>query len=285
MTPVIRLAPEPTVSPLPLVCDSPHSGTHYPEDFGYAVDTAALRRSEDTHVDSLWSGVPRVGGSLICATFPRSYIDPNRLESDVDLSLLEGAWPHPINPSARCIEQGNGLVWRLTPEYLPIYARRLGPHELEHRINRYWRPYRDAVDTELRRVAERFGGWWHLNLHSMPSNAYERLGLKAQRLADVVLGDLDGRTCSPAFLDVVASAFNARGYLVSVNDPYKGQDLIRTSGRPAENRHSLQIEINRVLYMDERTREPNANFATLQGDIDLVLRDVAAFVRESLVQG
>lgn len=285
MTPVTVSCPAPGIAAVPLVCDSPHSGTHYPEDFGYAVDAAALRHSEDTHVDTLWSGVPQVGGTLVCATFPRSYVDPNRLASDVDVSMLDGPWPHPAHPSRRCIEQGNGLVWRLTPEFLPIYGRLLGPHEVEHRIRRYWEPYRQAVDDELRRVAERFGGWWHLNVHSMPSNAFERLGLPARQLADVVLGDLDGSSCAPAFRDAVAAAFSARGYLVSVNDPYKGQDLVRSAGQPSSNRHSLQIEINRVLYMDERTREPNAHFGTLKRDIDGVLDDVAAFVRACSATG
>lgn len=285
MAPVILSSPAAGIAPVPLVCDSPHSGTHYPDDFGYVVDTAALRRSEDTHVDTLWSGVPQVGGSLVCATFPRSYVDPNRLASDVDVGMLDGPWPHPASPSPRCIEQGNGLVWRLTPELLPIYGRLLQPHEVEHRIRHYWTPYRQALDDQLRRVAECFGGWWHLNLHSMPSNAYERLGLRPRPLADVVLGDLDGSTCAPAFRDAVASAFRARGYLVSVNDPYKGQDLVRSAGRPSMNRHSLQIEVNRVLYMDEATREPNAHFGSLKRDIDGVLRDVAAFVRGCAASG
>lgn len=279
MPPFILCAPEAGVSPIPLVCDSPHSGTDYPSDFGHAVDRAALRRSEDTHVDTLWSAVPSWGGSLVCATFPRSYIDANRVETDVDVSMLDGEWPGPVDPSPRCVALGNGLVWRLTPEMLPIYDRRLGTHELAHRIEHYWRPYRRAVDEQLEQAAGRFGGYWHLNLHSMPSNAYERLGLPARRAPDVVLGDLDGRTCEPEFLDVVRRAFADRGYGVSVNDPYKGQDLIRTAGRPGENRHSLQIEFNRALYMDEKTREPNAGFAALRADIGLVLREVACFVR------
>ena len=52
----------PSVEPIALVCDAPHSGTAYPDDFGYAVALADLRRCEDTHVDGLWSGVPEVGG-------------------------------------------------------------------------------------------------------------------------------------------------------------------------------------------------------------------------------
>ncbi|MEO8154560.1 MAG: N-formylglutamate amidohydrolase [Rhizobacter sp.] len=284
MSPYIVISPQSGVAPVPLVCDSPHSGTFYPADFDHAVDRTALRKSEDTHVDTLWSGTAQVGGSLVCATFPRSYIDPNRGTSDVDVAMLDGEWPYPANPSLRCVAQGNGLVWRLTPEYLPIYSRLLRPDEVTHRINQYWKPYRQAVQQQLQVVAERFGGWCHLNLHSMPSNAYERLGRPAKPLADVVLGDLDGSSCAPELLDVVRQAFRARGHSVSVNDPYKGQDLIRQSGQPTSNRHSLQIELNRALYMDEVTREPNANFPALKTAIDLVLCDVASFVSCCLIR-
>lgn len=282
MPPFTLFSPPAGVTPLPLVCDSPHSGTHYPADFDHAVDRAALRKSEDTHVDALWSGVPEVGGSLVCATFPRSYIDPNRRESDVDVGMLDGAWPHPVDPSEASTSRGSGVAWRLTPDRLPIYSRLLSPQELADRIDRYWRPYRQALDGQLRQAVERFGAYWHLNLHSMPSNAYERLGLAAKPLADVVLGDLDGRTCSPEFLAVVTEAFKSRGYSVSLNDPYKGQHLIRSAGRPAEKRHSLQIEFNRALYMDEDTREPRGGFDGLKADVDAVLGDVCTHLRGQL---
>lgn len=266
-------------APIPLVCDSPHSGTHYPEDFGHAIARSALRQSEDTHVDRLWADLPAVGASLVCANFPRSYIDPNRSVADIDLSMVEGLWPHPVHPSPRCLEQGNGLVWRLTPQHRPIYERLLSVAELNHRIDAYWAPYRQALHAQLERAAAKFGGWWHLNLHSMPSNAYERLGLPATRaLADVVVGDRHGTTCDPAFTDLVARAFSARGYSVAVNDPYSGQELIRIAGQPSRNRHSLQVEFNRALYMDEGTREPNVHFGRLRADIASVAKDIASFV-------
>jgi N-formylglutamate deformylase len=41
-------------------------------------------------------------------------------------------------------------------------------------------------------------------------------------------------------------------------------ELIRANGNPAQNRHSMQIEVNRKLYMDEATRIPNAGYAALQ---------------------
>ena len=113
----------------------------------------------------------------------------------------------------------------------------------------------------------------------MPSNAYERLGLQARGpLADVVLGDRGGTTCAPEFLAVVKNAFEAQGLRVAVNDPYEGLELVRIAGHPALHRHSLQVEINRALYMDEASRARGAGFGVLKAAIDKVVARVADFV-------
>jgi hypothetical protein len=70
------------------------------------------------------------------------------------------------------------------------------------------------------------------------------------------------------------------GYGVKVNDPYKGVELVRAFSDPAANRHSLQIEVNRRLYMDERSRQKNANFAVLGGHLDRLVSVIAAFAAE-----
>lgn len=270
----------PVGKPLPLVCDSPHSGTAYPADFGHALDMQALRQCEDTHVERLWDAAPNVGATLIHANFPRSYIDPNRAESDIDVSMLAGPWPSVVEPSSRCLEHGNGLVFSQTPEHRAIYARRLAVHEVRTRIDSCWRPYRQALAEAIQQQRQAYGRCWHLNLHSMPSNAYQRLGLPADRLlADVVLGDRHGRSCQPLFRDLVASEFRRHGYSVAVNDPYAGQDLLRHFGDPAQGCDSLQIEINRALHLDERTREPSPGFERLRSDIARILEAIAQQLR------
>jgi N-formylglutamate deformylase len=270
-------------SPIALVCDSPHSGTRYPEDFGYAVALDDLRQCEDTHVESLWSGVPHAGGTLLHAHFPRSYIDTNRASTDIEPALLSEPWPGEVQPSDRCMRLGNGLLYSKTNWLTPIYARKVDVDEVRHRIDTCWRPYREALRTLLDRTRARFGRAWHLNLHSMPSNAYERLGLTSTKpLADVVLGDLRGQTCTAGFTRCVAEAFETLGYSVSINDPYAGGDVVRVHGRPAEGCESLQVELNRGLYLDEKTREPNARFEHTRRDIDLVLQRVACFIGTEL---
>lgn len=276
----------PQTAAIPLVCDSPHSGTVYPADFRYAVALSDLRRCEDTHVEALWADVPAVGGTLIHARFPRSYIDVNRACNDIDEAMLSEPWPGEVQASQPCIRLGNGLVFSKTTTFTDIYDRKLSTSEVQRRIDSCWHPYRGALIESLYETRAFFGRAWHLNLHSMPSNAYERLGrVSAVPLADIVLGDLHGRSCSPGFTRCVAEAFRAQGYSVAVNDPYAGQDLIREHGQPDAGCESLQIEINRKLYLDEDTREPNARFARMRDDIGHVLRSVASFVRAEIGPG
>ncbi|KAI3594226.1 putative hydrolase [Cupriavidus sp. U2] len=268
--------------PLPLVCDSPHSGVYYPADFQAAVPLARLRGGEDTHIDTLWSAIPKVGGTLIGATFPRVYIDPNRMLEDLDPELLDAPWPTPLSPGEKT-RLGYGLIWRKLDAATPIYDRQLSVAEVQNRIARYYRPYHAALAEAVETAYRQFGALWHLNLHSMPNNAYERLKIDSPHpLADFVLGDRDGTTCEPGIVDLVERELKSMGYTVARNDPYKGVQLIAQIGRPAERRNSLQIEIRRPLYMDEATKAPNEGFATLQRDLASLAERIAMYIRSRI---
>jgi N-formylglutamate deformylase len=102
--------------------------------------------------------------------------------------------------------------------------------------------------------------------------------------APFVLGDRDGTTCDPELTDFVRRVLEGRGHEVKLNDPYKGVELVRRHGRPAENRHSLQIEINRALYMDEATLERNAGYARLKADLTHLVAALASFAGKARVQ-
>ena len=272
----------PAAAAVPLVCDSPHSGTFYPEDYRHAVPREQLRRGEDTHVEALWEAVPRFGGTLLHAHFPRTYIDANRTLEDIDPGLLAEPWPEPLAPSEKS-RLGYGLIWRNVRAGVPIYDRPLTLAEVRNRIDAYYRPYHAALAEAIEDNARRFGAVWHLNLHSMPNDAYQRLQIVSPHpLADFVLGDRDGTTCEPAFVDLVERELRARGYTVARNDPYKGVQLIARIGQPTRRRHSLQIEIRRPLYMDEATRERNAGFRQLQEDLTALTRTLAAYVKDQV---
>ncbi len=269
---------DPVGPELPLVLDSPHSGTHYPADFDHLPPRAVVRKAEDTHVEALYASAPSLGATLIEALFPRAYIDPNRHVSDLDPAVVEDAWPGPLAPS-RKTELGIGLVWRLAQGGVPMYARPLPAAEIERRIALCYEPYHAAVAAALDERHRAFGAVWHVNCHSMPAVGDVMSDDPGRARADFVLGDRDATTCEPEFTAFVAASLSGMGYDVAVNDPYKGVELVRRHGRPAERRHSLQIEVNRRLYMNEATLERTASFAALQADLARLVEALADYVR------
>ncbi|MEO8101706.1 MAG: N-formylglutamate amidohydrolase [Betaproteobacteria bacterium] len=267
---------------VPVIFDSPHSGTVYPADFDTVVPRLVLRRAEDTHVDALYSAAPDRGATLIAANFPRSYIDPNRSLLDIDAELLADTWPGPINAS-RKTEKGIGLVWRLLDTGEAIYTRKLAVAEVQGRIGRCYAPYHKAVRDAINSAHSHYGAVWHINCHSMPatSSVISEEGPGVAR-ADFVLGDRDGATCSPDFTNFVALTLRDLGYDVRINDPYKGVELVRAFSDPAARKHSLQIEVNRKLYMNEDSRERNDGFERLKENLTHLIDAIGHFAREHL---
>ncbi|MGP9789116.1 N-formylglutamate amidohydrolase [Roseinatronobacter sp. NSM] len=268
---------------VPLVFDSPHSGTDYPADFRPIADPALLRMAEDTHVHTLFAGAVDAGAVLLHALFPRAYADTNRAMDDLDPAQIDGTLPMALNPSVKS-RDGIGLCWtRVPPDGAPMYDSPLTAEQVMHRIRTYHQPYQTALRDLLDSAHARWGQVWHINCHSMPHRASAMAPDPAGTpRADFVLGDRDGTTCAPEFTETVRAFIAARGFSVRVNDPYKGVELVRANGNPAAGRHSLQVEINRRLYMDEATRAPNDGFAVVQSLMSDLAVHLAGFVTEPL---
>jgi N-formylglutamate deformylase len=281
----MSLAINATAGRTPLVLDSPHSGVDYPEDFGHACDMPALRQAEDTHVEKLYEFAPALCAAWIEALFPRSYLDANRNTTEIDTALLDGPWPDPVetDPAALAkVRLGKGLIWRLTDDGLPIYERRLSVAEVRARIDRCWKPYHAAVRAAIDAAHQRHGYSIHLNCHSMPAVASSHAtGHPGMVHADFVLGDREGTSADPRLSRAVGEYLEGLGYSVAYNHPYKGVELVRRYSDPARHRHSLQVEVNRKLYMDERTLELNDGFPALKRDLQsLVERLLSLDTRE-----
>jgi N-formylglutamate deformylase len=269
---------DPPGEAIPLVLDSPHSGSAYPEEFAFCCPLAVLRRAEDAYVDELYDTAPGYGATLIGALFPRSYIDVNRAPDDLDPGMLDGPLPDCLQP--RPVTRV-GLVRRHAQPGVPIYDRKLNPDEVLARIERYHAPYHRVLDGSCERLHLAFGAVWHINCHSMPSYGPPREVRKGV-YADFVLGDRDGTTCEPDFTDFVARFLRGLGYDVRINEGYKGVELVRRQGRPAEGRHSLQIEVDRALYMDQKTLEKLPGFGRLKADLAGLVAAISGFIRDRL---
>jgi len=276
---VIEGPPEPRV---PLVLDSPHSGRDFPADFEPAVSLTELRDGEDCYIDELYRPAVERGVTLLSTRVPRTYIDPNRHAADIDLDLMQGGvWPHPTVPSGKA-RLGKALVWRTLDDGRAIYARRLTVDEVMRRIERCHAPYHAALAARIESTHARFGVSYHVNCHSMNAvSGAQGEGGPGRARADFVLGDRDGTSCEPGFTEAARQTLAALGYDVKVNDPYKGVELVRAFSDPGRGRHSLQIEVNKRLYLDEATRERTAGFATLQAHLLQLVDALVGYARRA----
>jgi N-formylglutamate deformylase len=277
---VIVREPAPEAA-IPVVYDSPHSGRRFPPDFAPAVPLEDLVGYEDRFVDDLVASAPAHGVVLVAADFPRAYIDPNRAEDDLDRHVVEDGWRGPLNPSPYG-ERGIGLVFRTLQSGKAIYDHPLSHAELERRIEAYWRPFHDRLERALDAALRRWGTVWHVDWHSMRPVGDALSPDPGATRPDFVVSDRDGTTADPAFTARMAEILADLGYSVAINAPFKGGYVVERAGRPEAGRHSLQVEINRALYLDPDTLERSAGFERLRRDLDRATAELADHARAAI---
>ena len=259
--------------------NSPHSGSVYPRAFLAAarLDLPTLRRSEDCFVDELLAGVVRRGHPLMRAHFPRCFVDVNREPYELDPRMFEGRLPSFANTRSMRVAGGLGTVARVVGDAQEIYEQRIPVDDALRRIESLYKPYHRALRRLVTRIHREFSAAVLVDCHSMPSAA----GPKDERpRADIVIGDRYGTSCVGAVTDTIEQVLRGRGYSVSRNKPYAGGFITEHYGNPAAGLHSVQLEINRGLYMDERRFERSATFASVAADLETLadqLNDIALY--------
>jgi N-formylglutamate amidohydrolase len=264
---------EPGQQVVPFVFNVPHAGAVYPTEFltESRLDAMALRRSEDAFVDELFAAMVGLGAPLMAARFPRAYLDLNREPYELDPRMFEGRLPPFANTRSMRVAGGLGTIPRIVADGQEIYRGRIPVEEALRRIEWLYKPYHRTLRQIVHQTARTFGHAVLIDCHSMPSTSVSREdGAKA----DIVLGDRYGTSCAGMLTDLVDGALRARGYTVVRNKPYAGGFITEHYGEPALSRHALQIEINRSLYMDERTLARTGGFATVTEDLAAVFATV-----------
>ncbi len=239
-----------------VVFASPHSGRDYPAEFlrRTVLDAAQVRSSEDAFVDQLLESAAEQGAPLLAATAPRAWLDLNRGADELDPALIEGLRVQHLNPR---VSAGLGVIPRVVAAGRQIYSGKISRAEAEARIESVWRPYHAELARLLEAARTRFGQAILIDVHSMPHEALEQMGPDRP---EIVLGDRYGASAGGAVMAAIEAAFTAEGLRVSRNAPFAGAYITQTYGRPSHNRHAVQVEIDRALYMDERRVRRSADF-------------------------
>lgn len=234
----------------PLVVSFPHVGLRWPADAPRPRPAVDFSRNADFEVHLLYARAAAMGATLVRAEYSRLLVDLNRAADDVGPELVpdhpaprpdQRSWRHSNGQVAR----NRGVVWDTAVGNIPILRGPLPYAELNLRLRRYYAPYHRALALLLARRRRRFGYAILLDAHSMPSGVP----------GDLILGTYEGGACAPLLQERALSALHGSAdevaLQVRLNDPYRGGELVRIFGRPEEDQHALQLEVNRALYMDE----------------------------------
>lgn len=261
------------------VLNSPHSGSEYPRAFlsNTKLQATALRRSEDCYVDELFASAPDAGAPLLKANFPRAYLDLNREPNELDPHLIEGPLPRTANASSVRVIGGLGTIPRVVSEGEEIYRRKIPLSEALARIAQLYEPYHRALGDLMAKTRASFGAALLIDCHSMPSTAASS---QTAPLPDIVIGDRHGSTTTAALVERLEHLFRRHGLKVQRNRPYAGGFITECYGRPSKGFHAVQIEINRAIYMNERTLVRHSGFSTLKQVNADMLRTLLPEVRD-----
>ena len=272
--PGLFLRYEPLGETVPVVVDVSRSGREYPKEYRSPLPFTTVHDNVSMYVEDLWAGAPAAGATLLYCCFPNTWIDVNRSELDMDPAVVDGVWPVKLEPTARTLE-GLGLIKTRSRHGEAFQERKLSVAEIEERLERYYRPYHAQLKRIVDDLHSRFGVVRQISCHCMSAVGAPTHPDAGKPRADFCVSDLKGKTASKAAMELVVETLKSYGYSVSVNAPYVGNELIARHGDPARGIDSIQVEINKKLFMDTRTFRATEGLSTVRSDLDRLLRAIA----------
>jgi N-formylglutamate deformylase len=280
LEPEVFLRSDPAAAAVPVIVDVSRSGRLYPIDFRSPLPFSALHDNVSMYVDEIWRDAPSHGATMLQALFPNTYIDANRHELDITPDMIEGEWPVPLEPTVA--KSGLGLLKSKSRYGEPLQEGKLTVAQVQHRLDRYWRPYHRELASVMDRMLTAHGFYFQLSCHCMSAVGAPTHADAGQERMDFCLGNLRGTSSSADFIEFVAETIRKQGFSCSVNTPYTGGELNRRYGKADGTRESVMVEINKRTFMDVASFRKNSGFDAIQGVARAVMQAVSQRARERM---
>jgi len=229
-------------------------------------DDRLIGNFSDWATNELVTDIPK--GQRLSPKHGRIAGDPNRALDAKD--LFRDEIDEDINPLGITLDFNN----------IPVFTQRLPDSLKQKSLEESWIPYHRE---SLRRLLAPHGNPNNpllvVDVHDTdndllgetPDQDELRHAKTGFNMPPIILSNQEGRTSSTIVIDALADAFAHRLKLQSgdirINDPYQGGYFTQRYGLPAEEiqdqlnkagnpeRHVVQIEFGRYLYMHGRTQE------------------------------
>lgn len=250
----------------PLLVCVPHAGTYLPDEFLKVslLDKKQLLSNADLFVDELAMPLVNIGIPVISMQIARSFIDVNRDKIELDAKMF---YDYPADKIAvennRC-RFGLGLIHRIDAENNPIYGGLISYSEVQQRIKNVYDVYHKRLQYLINKCLKKFGICLLLDYHSMPSKICSIIPDSPK--IDFCLGDLFSQSCPTQYTACLQENLKNKGYMATVNVPYSGAFTTFNYCQPRRKIYTLQLEVNRGIYADEKSFEKNNNFQKVSLD-------------------
>lgn len=240
---------------IPLFVTMPHSGEQVPEHLTpwlKSLPEVTLMRDVDRYVDFLYQPIlEKLNIPYVKTEWHRYAVDLNRIPDDVDASSVSGV-------STAAGTHARGYHWVMTTYKEPLMKQPMSLETHRKLTQLIYEPFHESVRNLYKKFHDQgLKQVFHIDLHSMPSLGTSEHRDPGELRADIVISDSKGKSCHPAFKDLVIAAYATAGFKVGYNWPYYGGRLTEQYGEPMRGQHTIQVELNRKLYMNEETKKKN----------------------------
>ena len=262
----------------PVVLSSPHSGHLFPQEFYEHVEVPEknLHANEEWFVDELIEGAVEAGFSGIFMNVSRTFIDVNRDKMEIDPTMYFD-YPEDDNCSgSRRCRVGYGVIHRILENGKNIYDAPISYKEVSERISHVYDEYHKHLSKIVDKVLKKFGFCFVLDCHSMPSKIGSMM--LDDRPIDICLGNLFDQSCPSEMSEFFMKSFMNKGYNTLYNTPYSGAYITFNYCQPRKKVYTMQLEVNRGLYMNEKKHTKNKHFQKVSNDINGIIVDFAKFM-------
>jgi N-formylglutamate deformylase len=249
---------------VPFFVSIPHSGEQVPDLTPWlkSLPEEILMSDVDRYVDLLYK--PSLESLEIPSqqtSWHRYAVDLNRIPTDIDASSVMGA------PKLEGTHY-DGYHWVMTKNEVRLLPAPMGPETHQELTQLIYEPFHAGVRNHYSFFkSKNFKNVFHLDAHSMPSLGTRLHRDPGETRADVVISDCLGKSCSPKYRDLVIAAYATSGFKVGYNWPYMGGRVTEQYGLPDRGQHAIQVELNRSVYMDEKTKQLLPQYPDVQNKL------------------
>lgn len=262
----------------PIVLSSPHSGQFMPEEFieNSRLSVDELRSSEDCFVEDILTAATDNGIPMIAMNISRAFIDVNRDKIEIDESMYFDYPKSSSQVGSRRCRVGLGVIPRIVSQNNAIYDGLISFEEAQKRIKNIYDPYHKKLKQMVDKCVKKFGYCLLIDCHSMPSSICKIMD--EAKPVDFCISNLFDQSCPSEFFEFLAASLTNKDYRVEYNRPYSGGFITFNYCQPRKNIYTLQIEINRGLYMKENVYKKTSEFQTISSELSNSLNALGNFI-------